>query len=135
MRRIALLGIMLLCAHPLAAQAERETGFMVHQWLICPAQHMDEVNQLTDRLVPILDQLRQEGMIRAWYDVRHAWGDEWNYGFISVVDSHRAWLDFWSEYLRRVDEAEADVFPRVLELCELHKDNLYSIRNSRGGGP
>lgn len=133
MSRIAI-GITLLLAvtsTTIEAQTERQTGFMVHQLLICPSSNMAEVDRLSALTAPILEELRQEGRIRAWYDLRHAWGDEWNVSIVTVADSHRAWLDFWSEYLRRVTERQPDLFPEFLSLCTLHKDNMYSIRDSR----
>lgn len=68
MRRfVILLGILLLPGTTVEAQAERQTGFMVHQWGVC--QDMAAVNRLSDIMTPILEALVEEGMIRAWYDI------------------------------------------------------------------
>ena len=135
MPRIVLCLMLLLAATStgIEAQNEPQTGFMVHQLLICPAPNMAEVDRLSALTAPILDELRQEGMIRAWYDLRHSWGDEWNVSVVTVADSHRAWLDFWSEYLRRVTARQPSLFSEFLALCTLHKDNMYAIRDSRTG--
>ncbi len=135
MKGIAFLTALLLAPSAVAAQAQSElqTGFMVHQWMQCPQQNVAEINRLTALSVPILNQLKDEGMIRAWYDVRHAWGDEWNVGFITVADSRSAWFDFWGEYVRRVSQAHPDLMAQFTALCTIHKDNMYAIRDSRGG--
>ena len=136
MRRLVLQSLVLvpflaLAASPLAAQEDRETGFMVHQWLVCPAENMEEINRMSETTTRIIKALQDEGMIRAWYDVRHAWGDEWNVGYVSVFDSHRAWLDYWDEFIRRVNAADSTLFGRFGRLCTMHKDNLLVIRDSR----
>ena len=132
-RSAAVLALLMASATGLSAQAERQTGFLVHNANVCAYSGMTEVNALTAEWVPILEALREEGMLRAWYDIRHAWGDEWNVGIVFVTDSHRAFLDFWSEFIRRVRESNPGHFARFFELCTLHKDNMYSVRDSRAG--
>lgn len=134
MRGLVILFGLVLLPGAVAAQAERHTGFMVHQLNVCPQQNMAELNRLTAAAVPILEKLQEEGMIRAWYDIRHAWGDEWNVGFVTVAESHRAWLDYWNEFVSRMNKSDPDWFSRVTGLCTMHKDNFYSIRDSRSGG-
>ena len=132
-RALFLLGLLIAVGSEVQAQSQRQTGFMVHQWSICPAEAVAAINQAGEVFAPILEDLKDEGMIRAWYDLRHAWGDEWNVGFVTVADSHRAWLDFWAEYLRRAREADPELVARLSGLCTMHKDNFYAIRDSRGG--
>ncbi|MDA1104227.1 MAG: hypothetical protein O2956_11600 [Gemmatimonadetes bacterium] len=114
----------------LEAQADRQTGFMVHQLSVCPGPNMARINELSAVGAPILNALKEEGMIRDWYDLRHGWGDEWNVGMVTIAASHRAWLDFWAEYLRRLGAAQPGVLAEYGSLCTLHKDNMYSVRNS-----
>jgi hypothetical protein len=117
----------------LLAQTPRETGFMVHQWCIVEQQDMAAWNGFQEQTVPILTALQEEGMLQAWYHVQHAWGDEWNVGYVTVADNHRAWLDFWDEYLRRIDAAIPDFWSQAGPLCKRHKDNMYAVHDSRGG--
>ena len=129
MRRVFLsLALLILSSTAVQAQAERRTGFMAAQW--CVTTDMDEMNRIMEVGIPIIKQLKEEGMIRAWYDIRHLWGDEWNYGFITVTDSHRSFLDYWSEYLKRLTEADPEIISRAVAACTLHKDNFYDIRDS-----
>lgn len=130
---IAVILLAVLTPHLHGQQAERNTGFLVHQLQVCPSSNMEEVNRLEALFKPIFDELVEEGMIRAWYDLRHAWGDEWNVSWVTVAESHRAWLDYWSEFLRRVNERHPTLWEELGPLCTLHKDNMYSIRDSGTG--
>lgn len=135
MLRVALaLALLFAIAPALEAQQDRTTGFMVHQLMVCPDTNMSEINRLNALTTPILDELVEEGFIWAWYDLRHAWGDEWNVGFVTVADSHRAWLDYWSEFLSRTSERHPTLMGEFQALCTMHKDNMYSIRDSGVSG-
>lgn len=129
---IALVLLAVLTPQLHGQQAERNTGFLVHQLQVCPYNDMEEVNQLNALLKPIFDELVEEEMIRAWYDLRHAWGDEWNVSLVTVAESHRAWLDYWSEFLRRVNDRHPTLFDELFTFCTIHKDNMYSVRDSGG---
>lgn len=135
MLRVALaLTFLWLASPPLQAQEDPSTGFMVHQLWACPSTNLPEINRLVAQTTPILDELVEEGMIRAWYDLRHGWGDEWNVGFVTVADSHEAWLDYWSEYLQRVQDQHPNFGEEFQPLCTMHKDNMYAIHDSRTDG-
>lgn len=127
-----LLSMIVLSAGALTAQEQREGGFMVHQIQVCPPENQEAINEFTDGVVaPIMTDLKEEGMVRSWYQLVHAWGDEWNNVTVTVVDDHRAWLDFWSEFLTRLDEASPNWQEELLPLCTMHKDNMYVVRNGR----
>ena len=115
---------------PIALVAqERNTGFMVHQLCVASPEGVATMNEMAVVSAPILNDLVEEGMISAWYDLRHAWGDEYNVGTVTVAESHRAWLDFWSEFVSRLRAEDAGAFGRVNAACVMHKDNMYSVRN------
>lgn len=120
----------ILSTGALAAQEQRDDGFMVHQIQVCPPENQEALNEFTDEVAaPILNDLVDEGMVRSWYHLMHAWGDEWNDVIVTVVDDHRAWLDFWSEYLARLDDASPNWREELLPLCTMHRDNMYVVRN------
>jgi len=129
-RAIIVVALFTVFTPTLHGQEARNTGFLVHQLLVCPYSNMGEINRLSALTKPILDELVDEKFIRAWYDLRHAWGDEWNVSVITVADNQRHWLDFWSEYLRRVREKHPTYWSDFLGLCTIHKDNMYSVRDS-----
>ncbi len=136
MDRLILAAVVLFAAiGPAGAQPDqpgRETGFMVHQMFVCSPEHVGAFNRLMDETsAPVLNDLQAKGMIRTWYFLSHAWGDEWNSGVVTIGDSHRAWLDFWAEYLKRLDAASPGWREKLAPLCTMHKDNMYTIRNGR----
>ena len=115
---------------PIALVAqERNTGFMVHQLCVASPEGVATMNEMAVVSAPILTDLVEEGMISAWYDLRHGWGDEYNVGTVTVAESHRAWLDFWSEFVSRLRAEDAGAFGRANAACVMHKDNMYSVRN------
>ena len=119
---------------PLQAHAQdRNGGFMVHQMCVATNENVAEINELSAITKPILDDLKAEGMISAWFELRHGWGDEYNVGTVTVADSHRAWLDFWSEFLARAREAEPGILRRMNDACLMHKDNMYNVRDMSVG--
>ena len=129
MKRLAML-VFAACIAPAALVAqERNTGFMVQQLCVASSEGVAFSNEAGNITAPILEDLREEGMISAWFELRHGWGDEWNVGTVTVAESHRAWLDFWSEFLSRVRAADPDLVAHMIASCELHKDNMYSVRN------
>lgn len=113
-----------------AQQVERNTGFAVHQLFVCPPEVMENIDQMEEVAAPILNQLRNEGLLREWFMLRHAWGDEWNVGWITIADSHREWLDYWAAFLDRIEAANPQAIEEGLGACTLHKDNMYGVRDS-----
>ncbi len=121
----------LVFASPLAAQEEEETpqpGTVVFSQNKCPYENFPELNAVTDTVfAPVLDELVAEGKLLGWGVLTHAWGDEWNWNVYYSVESHRAFLDFWSEYSGRLNERHPGWWQRVWDLCTEHKDNIYSV--------
>jgi hypothetical protein len=129
MTRMTLLMLAAALVPGSIAAQERNTGFMVHQLCVATSDGVAAADEMSATTSPILEALREEGMISAWFELRHGWGDEWNVGTVTVAQSHRAWLDFWSEFLNRVSAADPGLFARMNASCELHKDNMYTVRN------
>jgi hypothetical protein len=129
MTRIAFLMLAFVLLPSSIAAQERNTGFMVHQLCVASNDGVAAANAMSETTSPILEALREEGMISAWFELRHGWGDEWNVGTVTVAESPRAWLDFWSEFLTRVRAEDPGLIGRMNASCELHKDNMYNVRN------
>jgi hypothetical protein len=116
----------------LAAQEEEEAPFagtVVFSQNKCPYENWPQLDAALDSIfAPVLDELVAEGMLVNWGILTHAWGDEWNWNIYYGVESHRAFLDFWSEYTGRLDERHPDWWEQVWDLCTDHKDNIYAHR-------
>ncbi|UCC71936.1 MAG: hypothetical protein JSV86_16425 [Gemmatimonadota bacterium] len=133
---VVFLLIGLVSASPLAAQEEEEEapqpGTIVFSQNKCPYENLPTLNTVLDSIAtPVLDELLAEGQLLGWGVLTHSWGDEWNWNIYYVVESHRAFLDFWSEYIRRLNESYPGWYQQFVGLCTDHKDNIYSVRVSR----
>jgi hypothetical protein len=116
----------------LAAQEEEEAPWpatVVFSQNKCANSNMPALNAATDSVFgPILDELVSEGMLINWGVLTHAWGDDWNWNVYYGAESHRAFLDFWSEYTSRLNERHPGWWQQVWEFCTDHKDNIYTHR-------
>ena len=115
-----------------AQEADPQPGMVVFHQNIVDLADVPKLNAIQDSLItPILNELVDEGILMGWGQLMHSWGDEWNYNFYFTVENHRAFLDFWSEYIRRVGERDPGWFAKIAPLIRAHKDNMYSIRTMR----
>jgi hypothetical protein len=116
---------------PLAAQEAEEgpePGTVVFSQWICPPQNVGTMNAAADTIFgPILDELQSEGKLMGWGVLTHSWGDEWNWNVYYVVESHAAFLEFWSDYISRVVERHPGALQQITPLCTEHRDNIYSV--------
>ncbi|NIN69485.1 MAG: hypothetical protein GTO63_33335 [Anaerolineae bacterium] len=116
----------------LAAQEEEEApwpGTVVFSQNKCPSPNMPKIDAALDSIfAPVLDELVEEGMLVNWGILTHSWGDEWNWNVYYGVENHRAFLDFWSEYIGRLNERHPGWWQQVWDLCTDHKDNIYTHR-------
>lgn len=105
--------------------------FVLHQNKVL-MENTAKLNALQDSLfTPILNELVDEGKLIGWGQLMHGWGDEWNYNFYFITENHRAFLDFWSEYIKRVNNRHPGWFKQIAPLFTDHKDSMYSIRTFR----
>lgn len=126
---------LLTTSNPATAQEARIPSkpgwFVFNQNKVLP-ENVAKLNVLQDSLfAPILNELVDEGKLIGWGQLMHAWGDEWNYNFYFITESHRAFLDFWAEYISRLNKRHPGWFKKVALLFTEHKDNMFSIRAMR----
>lgn len=123
---ILLLSALLLGALPASAQ-ESETSFFMMNQHACPGEGFAGMMEITEtKTGPIMSELREEGMIQDWGLLTHAWGDEYNFNFYMIAESHGAWLAAWQEMMRRMNERHEGWVDEVSNYCTFHKDNLYT---------
>lgn len=80
-----------------------------------------------EQAVPILKELKGEGKLLDYGLMQHAWGDEWNYNFYFVTQSHESYLGFFDEYIGRMQERHPASMGEYLSKILEHKDNMYSL--------
>ena len=138
MKPLSTLSIALtfLClAHSATAQETQKSpkpGFFVFSQNKVSDENIVKMNVVFDSIAaPILNDLVKEGKLLGWGQLMHAWGDEWNYNWYFVTQNHRAFLDFWSEYIKRLNKQFPGWGEKMSGLLTEHKDNMYSIRSIR----
>ena len=132
----AFVAIVLLIVTDLAVaqdtQKSPKPGFFLFNQNKVANENVAKLNALQDSLfAPILNELVKEGKLLGWGQLMHAWGDEWNYNFYFITENHRGFLDFWSEYVNRLNKRFPGWFDKLAPLFTDHKDNMYSIRSMR----
>lgn len=133
-RRTTLLWLPALAAvllPPLAATAQAQDQQPLHlyeasykigygeleEWLSIHEQHA----------VPILNELRDEGVIEGWNAYQHSTGGEYNFKLMIRTMSWAAFDQFWSEYLGRLGQRAPDALARTGALVQAHKDEIWDI--------
>jgi hypothetical protein len=129
MRRTTLAAVALAVLLPLAAYAQEEEeqlarGLFISQWR-CPPSDMSTIAQYYDSLmVPIEQELVNEGLLYGSGMFFHQWGDEWNVNWYRTGIDRDAIFDAIEEVGRRFEERHGDV-DNPLAACSAHKDNIY----------
>jgi len=114
-----------------AKKSPQPRSFVMNQFKV-PYKNVARFNVLQDSIfAPVLDEFVKEGKLQGWGVLTHAWGDEWNYNWYYVTENHKAFLDFWGEYVGRVNERFPGMYSEIEGLFTDHKDNFYTIRTMR----
>jgi hypothetical protein len=94
------------------------------------------LSQLTDSaVVPIAQELVNEGKIFNYGMLTHSWGDEWNVVYYYVVENHQAFLSFWGEFVSRIQERHPNLFSEFQARCSEHRDNIHGHSAFTGPPP
>lgn len=80
-----------------------------------------------DKAVPVLDKMKEEGLVLDFGLFTHAWGDEWNFNFFFITKSHEDFVKAWDEYIKRMREKHPDSLTEWVSKIKAHKDNMYSL--------
>lgn len=101
-------------------------GTIVLSFNKCDLDQVGYLAQLTDSaVVPIAQELVNEGKIFNYGMMTHNWGDEWNVVYYYVVENQTAFLAFWSDFVARVSERHPTLFNEFQARCSEHRDNIY----------
>jgi hypothetical protein len=115
------------------AQEEKEPvppGWLVFSQNMVDGNNVAKVNELIDSVtVPIMQELIDEGKLIGWGQLNHAWGDEWNVNIYYIAESHKAFIEAWQEFIKRVNERFPDIGNEWSPLLDAHKDNMYFVRH------
>jgi len=110
------------------AAPDLRSEFMMLNQNACPTQNLGELQNIAqDYMAPLFADMQAAGEINDWGFLKHAWGDENNFNFYMVTDDHASFVDAWDRFLERSMERHPEVIERMIPLCDLHKDNLYTL--------
>ena len=121
------LFLLLLCTAVVvqAQDARPEPQFMVvNQNQVAMKDFGDMMKMWFETAVP---ELKGKGMLKDYGLMQHAWGDEWNYNFYFVTDSHESFLEFWDAYMKGVTEKDPELAQNYLSKIKAHRDNMYTL--------
>ncbi len=118
------------------AEAPAEPGFfMLNQHQCLPAK-MPQVREFADTyFVPVMEELTAEGAILGWGILEHGWGDEWNWNFYMITESHAAFVEAWGQFWEKMSARRPNFYEGGLgQWCTAHRDNMYIITAMGGRG-
>lgn len=111
-----------------AQDAEMQTRFMMLNQHQCPSENMEAILDLMeDVFAPSLSELQGEGAVHDWGILTHAWGDEYNFNFYMVTESHHSFVEAWDSLMTKTEEIDPEWFDKFAPLCVAHKDNMYTL--------
>jgi hypothetical protein len=109
-----------------------EPGFFVMSYNKVQMGEVSKINALFDSItVPILDELKSEGILLGFGQLNHYWGDEWNVNVYYVTEDHASFVAFWDEFTKRIGEKHPGAFSKIASYFQAHKDNMYYIRHMK----
>jgi len=129
MTRLISCGLLALLLVPTQLSAQAEAGSHVYAayYKINYADMAEWVAGHFEHEVPILEQLRDEGIIQNWAIWQHHTGGEYNWRFAAIADEWSKLDTFWEQYLGRMQENASEHFDRAMSLVEAHYDEIWDL--------
>lgn len=81
--------------------------------------------ELEGRVIPIWDELVDEGMVESAGYFFHSWADEWNVGIYTIGADIASIIAAQEEANSRLEERYPDAESSFNEACPLHRDGFY----------
>ena len=141
MKRILLLGVglaLLLAPQQLAAQEAEEPSSQVYLafYKVSFADLEEWINGHHTYTVPIMEELRDEGVIQNWGVFQHHTGSEYNWRMAIMVSEWSKFDTFWGEYIERWMERAGEDADRYMAMIQAHYDEIWDINETHvSGGP
>ena len=111
----------------LAQESEPRPTIVLLSWK-CDFAQLGTIAQVSDSLmIPIAQELVDEGKLLNHGMLIHDWADEWNVVFYYGAADKTAFFSAWAEILSRLNERHPDA-PAITDYCTEHKDNIYTLR-------
>ena len=120
-----LLAVLILLLAPSVGLAQANT--LVVSQNKCDMAKLGDIRAFTDSaMVPIAQELVNEGKLVFYGSAYHAWGDEWNVIIYYGAESIPAFLSGFSELYARMVKKYPNAVRDFQSWCSEHKDTMYS---------
>jgi len=135
MKRILLFSVglaLLLAPQQLAAQEAEEPTSLVYLafYKVSFADLEEWISGYHTYMVPVLEELRDEGVIQSWTVFQHHTGGEYNWRSAIIVSDWSKFDTFWNEYLARLSERLGDDAGLFGDMIQAHYDEIWDINES-----
>ncbi|HUP00639.1 MAG TPA: hypothetical protein VM737_03840 [Gemmatimonadota bacterium] len=96
----------------------------------------EQINEnLETRVIPIWNDLVQQGRVEDYGYLYHWWADEWNVVIYTIAESIPAIIEAEEEAGNRLEEQYGEDFGPFAGACPHHRDGFYTLGPSTGMGP
>lgn len=123
------LYLIALASISLQAQEVRQPAFVYEAYFRIEYADLEAWNQrYWDYSVPVLEGLREEGIIEGWDQYHHHTGGEYNIRFAVRTYDWNSISEFWAQYLERVEAAmPAGEWTATERMLVEHDDEIWEI--------
>jgi len=126
--------LLLLAGFPGITQAQddeealtRDAADVVHisAWKCSANAYGTVMDDTRDKLIPIAQEVIEEGYWRYFQLLIHSWGDEWNLLYYTRAPSMEDYFTGWAHYISSVNDRYPESLEWFFEVCPEHRDNFY----------
>lgn len=116
------------------AQEEDDTPSALRlSYFMCNTNRIDEaLEEAEAQVIPVWDELVDEGMVESYGYFVHAWASEWNVGIYTIGESIADIIEASNEAGSRLQERYGDTQSVFGEACPHHRDGFYVFGPSTG---
>lgn len=87
----------------------------------------DVMEEAESMVIPVWNELVDEGAVNSYGYFTHWWADEWNVGIYTVAPTIEAIVSAEAEAAERIEERHPDAPNTMNEACPWHRDGFYNV--------
>lgn len=119
--------LVLVSAVPVMAQ-EGPPRYVNESYLQISFADVDEWNAIyREHIVPVLQELQDEGMLEGWFFSSHQTGGSYNYRLAFRFYDWASIMPFFDAYFARLTERAPDALERTGHMIMSHEDEIWEI--------
>ena len=127
-RQLMLLAGIAAFAAPTKAQGvvAADAGTVVLAYAQCEWGEMERIRLIADSvMVPVGQQMVDQGHWLSYGIMFHDIGDEWNVVFVYTARSKESFFEGWQAYSDMLDHDHPGLYSWMMDRCRAHKENVY----------